>query len=79
MIRNLSPVLAAALCFAASPLHAEEKEVPAEVQIEITLGEEGNLPVERAALHVDLQEDGNSFSGTTIMRSSDGGRWTLDR
>lgn len=78
MIRQLSPAFAVALCFAASPLLAEDKEHPAAIQIEITLGEEKNAPVQRAAVHVDLSEGHDSFSGTTIMHAADGGRWIVE-
>ncbi|WP_035604420.1 hypothetical protein [Haloferula sp. BvORR071] len=77
MIRNLSPVLALAFFCTASFLHAEDKEVPAEVQIEFTLSD-GDKVVQRAALHVDLRDGGSSFDGTTTMPAPDaGGRWII--
>jgi len=77
MIRNLSPALALALFCTASFLHAEDKEIPAEVQIEFTLSD-GDKVVQRAALHVDMRDGGSSFDGTTTMPAPDGGgRWII--
>lgn len=78
MIRHLSPVLFVALGFAVSSLHADEKEIPADVQIEVLLSE-GDKVVERSVIHTDLRgNSSNALEGTTIIRPPEGGRWIVE-